>query len=627
MSAIRCLFLLACLVVACSDRGWAQVAPNDSGYRIGPNDLVRIQVFGEEDLNVESKVDGNGNITFPLVGVVHLAGKTIAEVQKELVGLLSSGYVRSPKVTAYVVRHRNFFVTGQVRTPGGYSFEEGLTVQRALSLAGGVTERAERGRITVLRRIDGREERLPVGHDSPIRPDDVIVVEEGQKFYVSGEVQRPNSFPFEDGLTAGKALALAGGRTEKAPNGPLKITRVVNGVATTSTVTPDAAVFPDDILAVEPEQRRFYVSGEVRAPGGFPYQDGLSINRALAMAGGLSDKADRSTLHVLRRVNDQEERVSAQLDGPVLPNDVVVVEEGQRFYVSGEVKSAGRFLYERTLTVQKAISLAGGRSEKGEKGLIKVTRLANGIAETFQISPDAPVLADDIIVVEPENHKFYVSGEVRTPGSYPFQEGLTVHRAVTTAGGMTEKAERGELQIHRRVEGSETVVAARFDTPVLPDDIIVVSEGQKFFVSGEVKVPGRYLYEKGLTIHKALSLAGGRTEKAEKLAVRLTRVTDGVARTIDADLDDQVRADDFIVIPVLKKVYVDGEVKRAGDYPYERDLTVHKAITMAGGVTDKASLSSTKILRKVNGREESIPATLDGPLQPEDIIVVPRSFF
>ena len=59
------------------------------------------------------------------------------------------------------------------------------------------------------------------------------------------------------------------------------------------------------------------------------------------------------------------------------------------------------------------------------------------------------------------------------------------------------------------------MVSAKLDTLVRPDDTIVVAEGQRFYVSGEV-IPGRYLYEKGLTVHKALSMAGGRSEKGRR---------------------------------------------------------------------------------------------------------------
>jgi len=122
-------------------------------------------------------------------------------------------------------------------------------------------------------------------------------------------------------------------------------------------------------------------------------------------------------------------------------------------------------------------------------------------------------------------------------------------------------------------------------------------------------------------------MAGGWTEKAEKGFLKVTRTVGGVAQSSDVDLDAVVLPDDFIVVPQSKKVYVDGEVRRAGDYPFERGLTVHKAITMAGGVTDKAALGSIKILRKLNGQEQSISVALDGTIMPEDIIIVPRSFF
>jgi polysaccharide export outer membrane protein len=192
---------------------------------------------------------------------------------------------------------------------------------------------------------------------------------------------------------------------------------------------------------------------------------------------------------------------------------------------------------------------------------------------------------------------------------------------------LTDKAERTALHVLRRSGGQEETVPVKLDSLVLPDDIIVIAEGQKFFVSGEVKAPGRYLYEKGLTIRKALGLAGGRSDRAEKATVKLIRAKDGASQPSDLDLDVPVEPDDIIVVPELKKVYVDGEVKRAGDYPYERGLTVHKAITMAGGFTDKAAVGNTKILRNLNGLEQTIPATLDGVVFPEDILVVPRSFF
>jgi polysaccharide export outer membrane protein len=156
---------------------------------------------------------------------------------------------------------------------------------------------------------------------------------------------------------------------------------------------------------------------------------------------------------------------------------------------------------------------------------------------------------------------------------------------------------------------------------------VSIIKHRNFYVNGEVKTPGGYPYEDGLTVHKAISLAGGFTEKAEKTTIKITRVREGVAQAMEAELDATVLPDDFVVVAQTKKVYVNGEVKRAGDYPYERGLTVHKAITMAGGLTDKAAAGSIKVLRMINGKEQQIAVQLESGVQPEDIVVVPRSFF
>ena len=456
----------------------ARGAETESEYRIGPNDIIRVQVFGEDDLTVERKVGGDGQVNFPLLGNVAVHGRTIQALQDELAARLGDGYVRHPKVTAYIVRYRNFYVSGEVKMPGGYAYEEGLTVQKAISLAGGFTEKADRNVMKVVRGGQAGTEARPIAHDAFILPDDTIMVAQIRKFFVTGEVGR-----------------------------------------------------------------------------------------------------------------------------------------------------AGGYTYEDRLTVQKAISLAGGATEKAEKNDVKLTRVASGVAETLRAEPDLVVLPDDIITVEPQTHKFYASGEVKTPGSFPYKEGLTVHKAIALAGGLTEKAERGGFQVLRQVQGQEERLPVKWDSLMQPDDILVVAEGQRFYVSGEVKTPGRYLYEKGLTVHKAVSMAGGMTEKAEKRDIKVRRVTGDHVEVTTTELDGPVSPDDFIVVERVQRIYIDGEVKKPGDYSYEKGITVHKAITMAGGFTDKASESRTKVLRKVDGEEQSFAVKLDDAVLPEDIVVVPKRFF
>ena len=378
---------------------------------------------------------------------------------------------------------------------------------------------------------------------------------------------------------------------------------------------------------VEGQNRKFYVSGEVKTPGGYPYKEGMNVQKALAMAGGLGEKAEKTGLKIVRQVQGREEAVAATPATVLQAEDTIVVPEGQRFYVTGEVRTPGRYLYEPGLTVQKALSMAGGMSEKADPVGVKVTRPKATGVEMATVSPEAAVLPDDILVVEGQNHKFYVSGEVKTPGGYPYKEGMNVQKALAMAGGLGEKAEKTGLKIVRKADGREDTLPATPATNVLPEDTIVVPEGQKFYVSGEVKTPGRYLYESGLTVQKAVSMAGGMTDKADKAEIKINRLEDGIVRTVVLDAHALIQPNDVLVVAQVQKIYVEGEVKHPGHFPYEKGMTVHMAIAMAGGFTDKASQNGTKILRNLNGQEQSDRAKLEGPVQPNDIIVVPQRFF
>ncbi|MCK6494619.1 MAG: SLBB domain-containing protein, partial [Nitrospira sp.] len=160
----------------------------------------------------------------------------------------------------------------------------------------------------------------------------------------------------------------------------------------------------------------------------------------------------------------------------------------------------------------------------------------------------------------------------------------------------------------------------------LPEDTIVVAERQKVYVTGEVRTPGRYTYEAGLSVQKAVSMAGGFTEKADKLDVRVERRGAGGVTTVPVEPQAVLQPEDLVVIPQARRFYVNGEVKKPGDFWYERGLTLHMAITMAGGFTEKAS-KTPKVLRRVNGQERTVEVALDAPIQPDDIIVVVQRFF
>jgi protein involved in polysaccharide export with SLBB domain len=250
MALLRYLVsVLVTVTLACEALAVEKPAHHDT-YRIGPNDVIRIQVFGEEDLSMERKVGGDGKLEYPLLGAVPTEGKTIEELQRYLTTQLASGYLRHPKVSVTIVRHRNFYVSGEVKTPGGLPYEEGLTLQQAIALSGGLTEKADKAGVRV-KRVKGQiAETLALEPDALIMPDDVIMVAPARKFYVNGEVRKPGDYSFEKGLTVHKAVTMAGGFTEKASKGSTKVLRSVDGQEKTFEITLDSPIQPEDIIVV-----------------------------------------------------------------------------------------------------------------------------------------------------------------------------------------------------------------------------------------------------------------------------------------------------------------------------------------------------------------------------------------
>jgi len=147
-------------------------------YRIGVGDRVRIDVRGEPDLSVEFAVGQTGTVSYPFLGEVMVAGQTIDQLQSRLDRGLRNGYLVNPDVRVLITEYRKFYVNGEVRIPGGYSFIAGLTVRQAAALAGGFTERASMNKITVYREATPTQAET-ANLDTAVFPGDTVVVAQG----------------------------------------------------------------------------------------------------------------------------------------------------------------------------------------------------------------------------------------------------------------------------------------------------------------------------------------------------------------------------------------------------------------------------------------------------------------
>lgn len=149
-----------------------------SDYRLGAGDKLVITVFNEKELSMEILLSDAGSFLYPFLGEIVAKNKTIGELQTLLTNQLKDGYLVDPKVYVSILEYRPFFVNGEVGKPGGYPYQPGLTIRKAISLAGGLTPRASLTKIYVIHEND------PLGRprltmlDAVIVPGDIVTVDQ-----------------------------------------------------------------------------------------------------------------------------------------------------------------------------------------------------------------------------------------------------------------------------------------------------------------------------------------------------------------------------------------------------------------------------------------------------------------
>ena len=154
----RGLFLAMFVLAACDSDSTPIVpmaaagSPGDSN-KLGPNDRLRITVFGQPTLTGEYTLDGNGVLAFPLIGNVPANGVTTSQLQQAIAAKLKPDYMLNPNVSAEVITRRPFYVIGEVQKPGSYPYVSDMTAVNAIAMAGGFTRRARKNDFYI-RRLD-----------------------------------------------------------------------------------------------------------------------------------------------------------------------------------------------------------------------------------------------------------------------------------------------------------------------------------------------------------------------------------------------------------------------------------------------------------------------------------------
>jgi polysaccharide export outer membrane protein len=147
-------------------------------YTLGSGDVVKVTVFGQDDLSGEFTVDGQGMVSLPLIGNIKIGGLTVRQAEKTVVGKLKPDYLKNPRVSVEVLNYRPFYIIGEVKKPGSYPYVSGMTVINAVALGGGFTYRARENDLLIIRATDAQRRKQHASQDTAVLPGDVIEVPE-----------------------------------------------------------------------------------------------------------------------------------------------------------------------------------------------------------------------------------------------------------------------------------------------------------------------------------------------------------------------------------------------------------------------------------------------------------------
>jgi protein involved in polysaccharide export with SLBB domain len=427
-------------------------------YYVGPSDQFSVAVWSTPPLSATLMVTPEGSLVIPTIGEIPVADMTLAAAKEKVRGAIRRNYARGEIVVALVQpRPVVVMVVGSVLFPGLYTL---TAVDRATK----AIESANRGELmelsaeqqylitlqstrnVALRHRDGTSSRVDLDkflgtHDQKYNPflreGDVIVVprkvENRNSIGVYGEVNAPNRYEYVEGDSLTDMIRLAQGFTTIAHRdsagfsrldltGSVQSRSIVSIEAILNGKAPNVALQPGDRLVVfgRSEQRADYrveVKGEVRHPGTYPIsRDRTRLSEVIKRAGGFTEQASLRTAEVIRR--------------SVEPTKIRM-EQLESLRGGADVEDSTYYLLETSLRINKEIV-----NTDFEKLFAQGDSTQNIILQS-----------DDVINIPPRNRNIYVFGQVVSPGNVPFTEGRPVDWYIQMAGGFTQNARDGDVQV------------------------------------------------------------------------------------------------------------------------------------------------------------------------------------
>ena len=354
------LTAVLCLLVALLAGG----TPAAQEYAIGPGDVLRITVWGHDDLSKDYPVSQDGRVPFPLIGSVQAVGLSTAELAKRIRDLLEKDYLVNPQVIVGIKEYlsKKVNVMGEAEKPGLFYLTGPTTLLELLSKAGGLSKTA--GKDLVLVRTEGADGKVNAAGSTILRLDvrkiqsgdvkenillqngDMMFVPKASAFFVLGEVNKPGTFPLDKETSVLEAITLAGGYGPTAAASGVKVLRRnADGKQETLALDLAGAVPKDKGFRLQegdtvlvPKGNTFFVFGEVKKPGAYQLDKDTNVLEGITIAGGFTDKAAPGRTRVIRTDERGQQTINIDMNDIIrrgqrdkairlLENDVIVVPE------------------------------------------------------------------------------------------------------------------------------------------------------------------------------------------------------------------------------------------------------------------------------------------------------------
>ena len=630
-------------------------------YQVGPGDELLVEVWGATEGNFKQKVDAEGNIFLNGVGRIHVAGLSFSEVKAKINSFLKRIYsgISAPDgsyakiytgVTITQVRTVKVNIIGEVMVPGTYSLSSLSTVLNALYACGGPSESGSFREISLVRGgkkianfdiydflINGSEK-----GNLGLQDQDVIIVPPYKnRVWVEGQVKRKGFYEMLSSETLANLVSFFGGFTSDAFTNTLVLERIKEAKREVKEIDfseiSKLKMQNGDRLKVHAitneYQNRLSIGGAVYQPGVYEYKEGMTALDLLNRANGVKKDASLNRGLIFRTENRVDyQTLSFSVKDLIENKHNITLKDNDSLYifykdalqykkfvkVEGAVNKPQELSYMENMTVEDAISLAGGLSNGADPSVIEVFRETNDgnfekLSQTFKVSSNNELKSEgEAMVLQPNDvvsvryikgftplQTVSVMGEVLYPGVYSIQsKNEHISDLLERVGGFTPFAyKEGATLVRKKTEEGEIQQEDFLDELISQES--TSTENSKSLKKVAKKTNE---YRIGIDVSKILK------HKHSKYDLLLNE-------------------GDMLLIPSERQtVEIRGEVLAPSMVRFQKGLSLRQYIDQAGGFSNRAKKRSIYVLY-ANGSIKSTRTSLffkNYPeLAPGAIIIVP----